>query len=48
MNKSQLIRDIKDMLLMIYNSYGVLNHYQIELLEDTLKDCLLFIKGVKK
>ena len=48
MNKSQLIQDIKDMLLMIYNSYGVLNHYQIELLEDTLKDCLLFIKGVKK
>ena len=48
MNKSQLIQDIKEMLFMIYNSYGVLNHFQIELLEDTLKDCLLFIKGVKK
>lgn len=48
MNKLQLIREIKEMLLMIYNSYGVLNHYQVELLEDTLNDCLLFIKGVKK
>lgn len=48
MNKLELIREIKEMLLMIYNSYGVLNHYQVELLEDTLNDCLLFIKGVKK
>lgn len=48
MNKLQLIREIKEMLVMIYNSYGVLNHYQVELLEDTLNDCLLFIKGVKK
>lgn len=47
MNKSQLIQDIKDMLFMIYNSYGVLSSFQIELLEDTLKDCLLFIKEVK-
>lgn len=48
MKKSELIQDIKDMLFMICNSYGVLNHCQIELLEDTLKDCLLFIKEVKK
>ena len=48
MNKLQLIREIKEMLVMIYNSYGVLNHFQVELLEDTLNDCLLFIKGVKK
>lgn len=48
MNKLQLILEIKEMLVMIYNSYGVLNHYQVELLEDTLNDCLLFIKGVKK
>lgn len=48
MNKLQLIREIKEMLVMIYNSYGVLNHYQVELLEDTLNDCLLFINGVKK
>lgn len=47
MNKSQLIQDIKQMLFMICNSYGVLSSFQIELLEDTLKDCLLFIKDVK-
>ena len=47
MNKLQLIHEIKEMLLMIYNSYGVLNHYQVELLEDILKDCLSFIKEVK-
>lgn len=48
MKKSELIKDIKAMLFMIYNSYGVLNHFQIELLEDTLNDCLSFIKEVKK
>ena len=47
MNKSQLIQDIKEMLFMICNSYGVLSSFQIELLEYTLKDCLLFIKEVK-
>ena len=44
MKKSQLIQDIKEMLFMICNSYGVLSNFQIELIEDTLKDCLLFIK----
>ena len=48
MNKSQLIQDIKEILFMICNSYGVLSNFQIELIEDTLKDCLLFIKDVKK
>ena len=48
MKKLQLIREIKEMLSMIYNSYGVLNRYEIELLEDTLDDCLLFITGEKK
>ena len=38
----------KEMLFMICNSYGVLSNFQIELIEDTLKDCLLFIKDVKK
>ena len=47
MKKSELIKDRKDMLFMICNNYGVLNYFQIELLEDTLKDCLLFIKEVK-
>ena len=47
MNKSQLIREIKEMLFMICNSYGVLSNFQIELIEDTLQDCLLFIKEVK-
>ena len=44
MKKLELIREIKEMLFMICNSYGVLSNYQIELIEDTLKDCLLFIK----
>ena len=48
MKKLQLIREIKEMLVMIHDSQGCLNHYQVELLEDTLSDCLLFIKGDKK
>lgn len=43
MNKEQLIKDIKEMLTMIFDSYGVLNHYQVELIEDTLKDCLKYL-----
>lgn len=50
MNKEELIKEIKEMLVMIYDSYGVLNHYQVELLEDTLKDCLKYLgdKGEDK
>ena len=48
MKKLELIQEIKEMLFMICNSYGVLSNFQIELIEDTLKDCLLFIKEVKK
>lgn len=43
MNKEELIKEIKEMLVMIYDSYGVLNHYQVELLEDTFKDCLKYL-----
>ncbi len=43
MNKEELIKDIKEMLIMIFDSYGVLNHYQVELIEDTLKDCLEYL-----
>lgn len=43
MNKEELTKNIKEMLVMIYDSYGVLNHYQVELIEDTLKDCLKYI-----
>ena len=43
MSKEELIKDIKEMLIMIFDSYGVLNHYQVELLEDTLKDCLKYL-----
>lgn len=43
MNKEELINEIKEMLAMIYDSYSVLNHYQAELLEDTLKDCLKYL-----
>lgn len=44
--KEDLEIEIKEMLVMIFDSYGVLNHYQVELLEYTLKDCLKYIKGV--
>lgn len=43
MNKEELIKDIKKMLIMIFDSYGALNHYQVELIEDTLKDCLKYL-----
>ena len=43
MSKEELIKDIKEMLKMIFDSYGVLNHYQVELMEDTLKDCLKYL-----
>lgn len=43
MNKEELIKEIKEMLVMIYDSYGVLNHYQVELIEDILKDCLKYL-----
>lgn len=43
MSKEELIKDIKEMLTMIFDSYGVLNHYQVELIEDTLKDCLKYL-----
>lgn len=43
MNKEELIKNIKENLKMIFDSYGVLNHYQVELIEDTLKDCLKYL-----
>lgn len=43
MNKEELIKNIKENLIMIFDSYGVLNHYQVELIEDTLKDCLKYL-----
>ena len=43
MSKEELIEEIKYMLKMIFDSYGVLNHYQVELIEDTLKDCLKYL-----
>ncbi len=43
MNKEELIKEIKKRLTMIFDNYGVLNHYQVELLEDTLKDCLKYL-----
>lgn len=43
MNKEELINEIKEMLVMIYDSYSVLNNYQTELIEDTLKDCLKYL-----
>ena len=43
MNKDDLKKEIKEMLVMIFDSYGVLNHYQVELIEDTLKDCLKYL-----
>ena len=43
MSEEELIKEIKEMLVMIFDSYGVLNHYQVELLEDTLKDCLKYL-----
>lgn len=45
MSKEELTKKIKEMLSMIFNSYGVLNHYQTELIEDTLKDCLKYLGG---
>lgn len=36
MSKEDLEKEIKEMLAMIFDSYGVLNHYQMELVEDTL------------
>lgn len=48
MSEEELIKEIKEMLVMIYDSYGVLNHYQVELLEDTFKDCLKYLGDKEK
>lgn len=45
MSKDKLINEIKKMLIMIFENYGVLDHFQVELLEDTLKDCLKYLGG---
>ena len=42
-SKDRIIEELKDRLVMIFNSYGVLDHYQVELIEDTLKDCLNYL-----
>ena len=43
MSKEDLEKEIKEMLVMIFDNYGVLDHYQVELVEDTLKDCLKYL-----
>ena len=43
MNKEELIKEIKEMLVMIWEGYGLLDHYGVELVEDTLKNCLKYL-----
>jgi len=43
MEKEELIKNIKEMLVMIFDNYGVLDTLQVELIEDTLKDCLKYL-----
>lgn len=43
MDREELIKEIREMIVMIFENYVELYHYQVELLDYTLKKCLKYL-----
>lgn len=43
MNREELIKEIREMIVMLNCNSGILYHYQFDLLDYTLKKCLIYL-----